>query len=66
MRSHHNTGFASNIRHDDCLEPPRVLLLLNGAIAHADAEGDERTVDLLLAAKMAAVRRHHVLLAEGR
>ena len=45
-------------------QPPRVFLLLNGAIVNADAEGDDWTVTLLLAAKMAAVRQHDALLSE--
>jgi len=45
---------------------PRIFRVLTAAIVHADAEGDSRTVDLLLAAKTGAVRRHYALLAEGR
>lgn len=37
------------------------FLILNNAIARADAQGDGRTVTLLLAAKTAAVRQHHSL-----
>lgn len=48
------------------VSPPHIFRVLTAAIVHADDEGDARTVDLLLAGKMAVVRRHHVLLAEGR
>ena len=44
----------------------RVFLQLNADIAKADTAGDVRSVDLLMAAKMGAVRRHHELLEQGR
>jgi hypothetical protein len=46
--------------------PPRLFLQINAAISHSHSEGDERTVDLLLAAKQGAIRRHHELLEQGR
>lgn len=44
---------------------PRIFLTLNGAIARAYQDGDEYTGDLLMVAKMAAVRYHYDRL-EGR
>lgn len=45
---------------------PEIFRVFNAAIKHAYLEGDDRTVDLLLAAKYAAVLRHHAVLEERR
>lgn len=44
----------------------RIFRVMTAAIAHADAEGDQRTVDLLLVGKMAMVRHHDRQLAGDR
>lgn len=45
---------------------PHLFAVLNASIARAHAEGDCRSVDLLLAAKQAVWERHHALLEQGR
>ena len=45
---------------------PEIFRRFNAAIAVADAEGDHLTVNLLLVAKMSAIRYYHELYWGGR
>ena len=64
--NHRHAQYRPGSRLTACSNPQRLFAILTRAIANADVEGDDRAVDLLLTAKMAAVRRHHTLLSEGR
>lgn len=48
-------------RMDSAVRVPAIFLRINAAIARAHAEGDNETVDYLLVAKLAMVRRYHGL-----
>jgi hypothetical protein len=41
---------------------PEIFRVFNAAIAHAHSAGDDLTVNLLLVAKLAAVRYHYSLV----